>query len=46
MCGICGAVWNDPEESLTADLLKRMMDRLAHRGPDDEGTRRVIVRLS
>jgi asparagine synthase (glutamine-hydrolysing) len=38
MCGLCGAVWTDPEESLTAGLLERMMDRLAHRGPDDVGS--------
>ncbi|HOX37731.1 MAG TPA: asparagine synthase (glutamine-hydrolyzing) [Candidatus Brocadiia bacterium] len=34
MCGICGFVGRrDP------DLLKRMTDILAHRGPDDEGFR-------
>jgi asparagine synthase (glutamine-hydrolysing) len=38
MCGICGAVWADPDKSLAAGLLERMMDRLAHRGPDDVGT--------
>ena len=33
MCGICGLVGdNDPV------LLDRMLDRLVHRGPDDEGT--------
>lgn len=33
MCGICGLVGNnDPV------LLERMLDRLVHRGPDDEGT--------
>lgn len=33
MCGICGFVGdNDPV------LLGRMLDRLVHRGPDDEGT--------
>ncbi len=31
MCGICGFTWDD------ASLLKRMMARLAHRGPDDSG---------
>jgi asparagine synthetase B (glutamine-hydrolysing) len=32
MCGICGLVGdNDPV------LLDRMLDRLVHRGPDDEG---------
>ncbi len=37
MCGICGAVWTDPEKALAAGSLERMMDRLAHRGPDDAG---------
>jgi len=37
MCGICGAVWTDPEEALAARALERMMDRIAHRGPDDAG---------
>ncbi len=33
MCGICGLVGdNDPV------LLDRMLDRLVHRGPDEEGT--------
>jgi asparagine synthase (glutamine-hydrolysing) len=33
MCGICGLVGdNDPA------LLNRMLDRLVHRGPDEEGT--------
>lgn len=33
MCGICGFVGeNDPV------LLERMLDRLVHRGPDEEGT--------
>jgi asparagine synthase (glutamine-hydrolysing) len=32
MCGICGFNYRDPE------LLARMSSRLAHRGPDDEGT--------
>ena len=31
MCGIAGFNWNDQ------DILKRMTDRLAHRGPDGEG---------
>jgi asparagine synthase (glutamine-hydrolysing) len=32
MCGICGVVGNVDEE-----LLNRMLERIAHRGPDDEG---------
>lgn len=31
MCGICGFSWNDPE------LIRRMNDRLVHRGPDQDG---------
>jgi len=38
MCGICGAVWTSPERGLSSELLARMMDRIAHRGPDDSGT--------
>ena len=33
MCGICGIVGDDEPV-----LLDRMLDRLVHRGPDDEGT--------
>ncbi len=40
MCGICGAVWNDPAGALDDGLLKAMMDRIAHRGPDDSGVYR------
>jgi asparagine synthase (glutamine-hydrolysing) len=31
MCGICGFTWKDE------DLVRRMTDRLAHRGPDQDG---------
>jgi asparagine synthase (glutamine-hydrolysing) len=37
MCGICGAVWTDPNDALTAESLKAMMDQIVHRGPDDAG---------
>jgi len=37
MCGICGAVWTHPDGRLEAGLLRAMMDRIAHRGPDDDG---------
>jgi asparagine synthase (glutamine-hydrolysing) len=40
MCGICGAVWADSAHELAAGSLERMMDRLAHRGPDDAGVYR------
>ncbi len=38
MCGIAGAVWNDPSKALEAATLQRMIDVLRHRGPDGEGT--------
>lgn len=35
MCGICGKIgWDEPVDP---SLVQRMMDMLAHRGPDDEG---------
>ena len=40
MCGICGAVWTDPNGALTAESLQAMMDRIVHRGPDDAGVYR------
>jgi asparagine synthase (glutamine-hydrolysing) len=40
MCGICGAVWTDPNGALTAESLRAMTDRLVHRGPDDAGAYR------
>lgn len=38
MCGITGAIWNDPLAELEPGVLKRMTDVLRHRGPDDEGS--------
>lgn len=36
MCGICGKVsWNGPVDP---SLVHQMMDKMVHRGPDDEGT--------
>jgi asparagine synthase (glutamine-hydrolysing) len=40
MCGICGAAWTSPDRSLSGEQLAAMMDRIAHRGPDDAGTYR------
>jgi asparagine synthase (glutamine-hydrolysing) len=40
MCGICGAVWTDPNRAPAAESLQAMMDRLVHRGPDDAGAYR------
>ena len=37
MCGIAGAVWNDPSKALERTTLQRMIDVLRHRGPDGEG---------
>lgn len=37
MCGICGIVSDDPLSDLDRSALGGMLDRLAHRGPDDEG---------
>jgi asparagine synthase (glutamine-hydrolysing) len=40
MCGITGAIWNDPAKAVDAETLRRMTDVLRHRGPDDEGEHR------
>jgi asparagine synthase (glutamine-hydrolysing) len=45
MCGITGAVWNDPQLAIEPDLLQRMTDLLRHRGPDDQGTYSSEFRL-
>ena len=37
MCGICGAVWSDPDSSLSSEQLAAMRGRIVHRGPDDSG---------
>ncbi len=37
MCGITGAVWNSPATLLDEATLRRMIEVLRHRGPDDEG---------
>jgi len=36
MCGIAGCVGRD-EEQVTAQEVRRMIDTIVHRGPDDEG---------
>ncbi len=40
MCGITGAVWNDPDLPLSAETLQRMTEALKRRGPDDHGSYR------
>ena len=37
MCGITGAVWNDPDRAIDSRTLERMVEVLRHRGPDDGG---------
>lgn len=37
MCGITGAVWTDPQKSISAEVLRQMTEILRHRGPDDDG---------
>jgi asparagine synthase (glutamine-hydrolysing) len=37
MCGICGKI-SLKSETISSDLIGRMMASLAHRGPDDEGS--------
>ncbi len=38
MCGITGAVWQDPRQAISPELLERMTASVAHRGPDDSQT--------
>jgi len=38
MCGITGAVWTEPQKAIDEATLRRMVEVLAHRGPDGEGT--------
>jgi len=38
MCGITGAVWSQPDKRIEQATLRRMVEVLAHRGPDGEGT--------
>ena len=37
MCGIAGIRYRDPARPASADVLKSMLDRIVHRGPDDWG---------
>lgn len=38
MCGITGAVWLNPREAVSPELLNEMTEAVAHRGPDDSLT--------
>ncbi len=38
MCGIAGGVWTSESAPLEPVVLKRMLDVIRHRGPDDSGT--------
>jgi asparagine synthase (glutamine-hydrolysing) len=40
MCGIAGAAWTAAGQALDDGALRAMMDRIAHRGPDDAGVYR------
>ena len=37
MCGICGKLYFDSEQKVTAEQLDRMMGAISHRGPDGQG---------
>ena len=37
MCGITGMLHFDANRNVSRDLLKKMADTIAHRGPDGEG---------
>jgi len=37
MCGITGAAWTEPDQALAESTLRRMVEVLRHRGPDDDG---------
>ena len=38
MCGITGAIWTDPAKAIDDVALKRMVEALRHRGPDEAGS--------
>lgn len=37
MCGIAGGLWYDRRGEISLEVLQRMTNSLAHRGPDDQG---------
>jgi asparagine synthase (glutamine-hydrolysing) len=40
MCGICGVINFDPQETVPEEILVAMRDAMRHRGPDDAGIHR------
>lgn len=45
MCGITGAIWTEPDQAIDEPTLRRMVEVLHHRGPDDEGVYSAEHRL-
>ncbi len=45
MCGITGAVWTTPDKAIEQATLRRMVEVLAHRGPDGEGAYAAELRI-
>jgi len=45
MCGITGAVWTEPGKGIDQATLRRMVEVLAHRGPDGEGAYTADLRV-
>jgi asparagine synthase (glutamine-hydrolysing) len=37
MCGICGVINDNEAKLVDRDILSKMNNSLAHRGPDEEG---------
>lgn len=37
MCGICGILEPQSQETISPELVRRMTDTIVHRGPDDDG---------
>ena len=46
MCGITGAVWTEATKAVEENTLRRMVDVLRHRGPDEDGTYTSELRVS
>lgn len=45
MCGITGAIWTEPDKAIDEPTLRRMVEVLRHRGPDEEGVYSAEHRL-